>query len=127
MADRPRRAALIREINQAFNAANIAATINRLGALSTRDDCLSIVDRLGFLTPIHAGNLRQYRRVVGIPDLNLRILTLAFRTSVLNQPAPIPLEIDIVDGQSEAVSVSVTPANISVLLTRLPQQAAGTP
>jgi hypothetical protein len=124
MGDFRLRSNLINDINQAFSAANIAATLNRLGTLSPRDDCLSIVDKLGFLTPIHGGDLRGYRRIVGIPLLHQRILTAAFRTALLNRPAPIALKIDIVTGQAEAVSVTTDQAGLTILLTRLPLPAA---
>ena len=125
MADRQMRTNLITEINQAFAAGQIVATLNRLAPMSPSDDALSIIHKLGFLTPIHGGNLLSYRRVVGIPRLNLRILTLAFRASLLNRPAPIPLHIDIVNGQVETVSVSYAPTGISVVLTRVRPPRAG--
>lgn len=124
MGDMRARPRLIRQINQAFGSRNIAATANQLAPLSSRDDCLSIVDKLGFLAALHGGNLRRYRQEAGIPPLNLRILTLAFRAALQNQPKPLPLKIDIVPGQSEGVAVSVTPKSISVVLTRLDQQGA---
>jgi hypothetical protein len=127
MADFKLRDDLIRAINLAFSAGQIVATLNQLAPLSPNADCLSIVDQLGFLTPIHGGNLRRYRREVGIPRLNLRILTLAFRAALLNRPAPIPMHFDIVTGQTESVSVSTTPTGLTVVLTRLPRPAAAAP
>ncbi len=127
MADDKVRNDLIRDINLAFSAGQIVATLGRLAPLTPNDDCLSIVDKLGFFAPIHGGNLRRYRRVVGIPRLNLRIMTLAFRTALLNRPTPIPLQFDIVTGQSESVSVTTAPTGSSGVLSRLPQRAARAP
>lgn len=108
---------LISQINTAFGAGRIAATLAQVSPLGPRDDVFAILQKLGFLGFI-PGTVAQYRGSVGIPRLNQRILTAAFRTSLLNRPNPIPLHIDIVGRRREAVSVDVTPELISIVLTR---------
>ena len=118
MADFADRTTHVDKINQAFSAANIQATAQRLSPLRPSADFLDICHRLGTMDHIVRRDLRTYRRELTMPQLSRRIMTVAFRTSLLNQPKPIPLHLNIIDGEAEAVEVTHTPAQISVKLTR---------
>lgn len=117
MGDDVVRPNLISRINADFSAAQIDNTLRRVSPVGPRDDVFTILERLGLLDFL-TGTVPQYRRTVGIPRLNQRILTLAFRASLLNRPRPIPLKIDIVGRRREAVTIEVAPDLISVQLTR---------
>jgi hypothetical protein len=118
MGDDSIRYPLIENINRAFSAENIAATRQRLVPLSPRADVFEILDRLGLMGFVPNRDLPRYRRSVGIPRLIQRVLTQAFRTSLLNRPHPIPLQIDIVGRNREAAAIEFSPNLISVVLTR---------
>jgi hypothetical protein len=117
MGDDIVRPNLIAQINAAFSASQIGETLQRVSPVGPRDDVFTILEKLGFLSFI-TGTVQQYRRTVGIPRLIQRILTMAFRASLLNRPRPIPLKIDIVGRRREAVAIEVGPDLISVQLTR---------
>ncbi len=112
------RQALIRNINDAFRRAKIRHTARRLKPLKARADFLDITNALGFLESFTGGDLARYRRDLTIPQHIRRFLTLAFRTSVLHEPDPIPLRITIVPGNVEAVELTVRDRRISIILTR---------
>jgi hypothetical protein len=116
---RQERPELIANINRAFSAENIAQTANRLTPLRPRADVFNILDTLGFLNFVRDHNIALYRRRVGIPTLNQRVLTLAFRTSLLNRRGPIPLHFNIVSGPREVVDVTTSDRLISVELIRI--------
>ncbi len=118
MADFAERTKLVDQINQAFSARNIQATVQRLSPLRPTADFLEICHRLGTMDHIIRRDLRTYRRELTMPQLSRRIMTVAFRASLLNQPDPIPLQISITDGENEAVEVTHTATQISIRLTR---------
>ncbi|MBV8914383.1 MAG: hypothetical protein JOZ05_15255 [Acetobacteraceae bacterium] len=118
MAERQARETLVREINEAFSAARIADTLRRVSPLRPSADFIDICHSLGLLEPIITTTLRDYKRELTMPPLSRRIMTLAFRTSLLAKPNPIPLELKIVNGRAEAVEVTTTEALIAILLTR---------
>ena len=116
---RPERPELIANINRAFGTENIAETAKRLTPLRPRADVFDILDALGLLYFVPDHNIALYRRRVGIPMLNQRILTLSFRMSLLNRRGPIPLHFNIVSGPREAVDVATSDGLISVELIRI--------
>ena len=114
-----RRSDFIRQINIAFNAANIAATAQRLSNLRQRGDMLQILHELGILAIVTPKSLAAYRRELGIPRLNQKILTDAFRQALWGGTAPTPLRFQIWSGRQEAIEVTVTPRQIGVVLIRV--------
>jgi hypothetical protein len=112
------RAGLISEINLAFSRRNIQATAARLGNLTVTGDFLDICKRLGFLDEMDGGDFARYKRELAIPETNRALVTAAFRTALTAQPRPIPLQILIVSGTHEIVTVTGTATEISVVVTR---------
>jgi hypothetical protein len=112
------RCDLINAINEAFNRLNIRATARQLGPLAGTGDFLDICEALGFLQPMHQGNFARYRRQLTIPMVNQALLTAAFRQSLTAKPAPIPLQILIVSGTRDILSVTSTASEITVVVTR---------
>jgi hypothetical protein len=115
LADRQARVTLVRSINEAFSAANIRQTVERLSPLRPGADFLDICYSLGLLTPLIRTNLQGYRRDLTMPGITRRIMTTAFRHAVLT---PTPLQISIENGEAEAVKVTVKPDLIEVELIR---------
>lgn len=111
------RTALVRNINRAFGPTQIARTARHLSALPARADFLDISKALGFLETLDRGNFPRYRRLLPIPKLVRRILTITYRTSLFNKPKPIPMRIQIKDGP-HGVEVRSTDRLIYVILTR---------
>jgi hypothetical protein len=110
---------LIENVNRAFSAENIRGTLGRLAPLAPREDVFDILDRLGFLDRVQPHDIRRYRREVGIPPLNQRILTIAFRASLLARPLPVPLHLNITGGEEEAIEIATATELIEVRLTRV--------
>ncbi|MGH7155605.1 MAG: hypothetical protein ACREF3_16880 [Acetobacteraceae bacterium] len=123
---RATRDVLVGDINLAFNRVNIQATAARLATVATTGDFLDICDHLGFLQTIHGGNLVQYKRNLAIPEVNRQLLTAAFRASLTAAPDPIPLQILISSGSHDIVTVTVTDAEVSVIVVRADIAGAGT-
>jgi hypothetical protein len=115
----PERPQLIANINRAFSPDNIEQTARILMPLRPRADVFNILDALGFLNFLRDHDIVRYRRRVGIPAINQRILTLAFRTSLVGRGGPTPLHFNIVSGSREAVDVAISDRLISVELTRI--------
>lgn len=121
MADFVERTRLIELINEALSAANIQATLQKISPLPASADFLEISYRIGALDHIIIGStLRAYRRELTMPALSRRIMTVTYRFALLNKPDPIPLTLDIRNGDNEGVDVTHTPAHISVVVTRRP-------
>lgn len=112
------RVQLICAINDEFNRLNIQSTAARLGTLASTGDFLEICDALGLLAPLHRGNFAAYRTNLTIPPVIQSMLTAAFRHALTATPQPIPLQILIVSGMQDIVTITSTATEISVLLTR---------
>jgi|GEM_PF-3840358 len=109
------RHSLVGRVNDAFHADNIATTA--AAATTAPDaDALDIVHSLGLFQLPSQAALEAYRAQLGIPPLNLAIMTLAFRESVQNK---IPLSFTVASGHAEAVQVATSDTLISVVLTRV--------
>jgi hypothetical protein len=113
------RANFIRQINIDFGPANIANTAARLANLRRRGDMLQILHQLGILAIVTRQSLRAYRRELAIPKLNQKILTDAFREALFGRGGPTPLRFQIWSGRQEAIEVTVTARQISVVLIRI--------
>jgi hypothetical protein len=112
------RQELVRDINEAFSAANIGRSAERVRANSPRGDFLDISEALGFLAKLHGGDVARYRRRLTFPPLIRRLLTTAYRAALFNKPNPIPMHIEINPSEDHSVRVSYTGQLISVVLTR---------
>jgi hypothetical protein len=112
------RATLISEINRAFSRRNVQATAAKLGNLVNTGDFLDICKALGFLDAMDGGDFARYKRELGIPETNRALVTAAFRTALTAKPRPIPLQILIVSGTHEIITVTGTATEISVVVTR---------
>jgi hypothetical protein len=112
------RVALTRGLNRAFNAQNVEESAQRVKALPTRADFLDISDALGVLPDSAHANLRRYRRALTLPMVVQRTLTAAYKESLLNEPNPIPLRIQINPAPRHSVSVEYTEKQIRVVLNR---------
>lgn len=112
------RATLICQTNLAFNRRNVQATAAKLGNIATTGDFLDISKALGLLDDMDGGDFAKYKRDLSIPEVNCAIITAAFRTALTAKPRPIPLQILIVSGTHEIVTVTATATEISVVVTR---------
>jgi hypothetical protein len=112
------RVRLTRALNQAFSAANIEASADRVRALPARADFLDISDALGVMSPAAHANLRRYRRTLSLPTVVQRVLTAAYKESLLNKPKPIPLRIQINRTPRHSISVEHSDKLIKVVLNR---------
>jgi hypothetical protein len=112
------RVQLICAINDAFNRLNIQSTAAQLGTLASTGDFLDICEDLGLLAPLHRGNFAAYKTNLPIPPVIQSMLTAAFRHALTATPQPIPLQILIVSGMQDIVTITSTATEISVLLTR---------
>jgi hypothetical protein len=112
------RVRLTRALNQAFSAANIEASADRARALPARADFLDISDALGVMSASAHANLRRYRRTLSLPTVVQRVLTAAYKESLLNKPKPIPLRIQINRAPRHSVSVEHSDKLIKVVLNR---------
>jgi len=112
------RTTLINAINEAFNRRNVLATAQRLGNIARTGDFLDICERLGLLDGIHGGDFSRYKSELPMPDVNRGLVTAAFRMALTGGPAPIPLRILIVSGSHEIITVTGTPTEISLVVTR---------
>ena len=109
---------LINEINDAFSRLDIGNTAARLGPLAATGDFLEICEALGFLSPLHRGNFIAYRRNLTIPAVNQALLSAAFHEALNARPQPIPLQILIVSGTRDILTVTSTESEITVVVTR---------
>jgi hypothetical protein len=112
------RVRLTRALNQAFSAANIEASADQVRALPARADFLDISDALGVMSPAAHANLRRYRRTLSLPTVVQRVLTAAYKESLLNKPKPIPLRIQINRTPRHSISVEHSDKLIKVVLNR---------
>lgn len=112
------RTRLTADINRAFNARNIANSAQQVRAQAPRGDFLDICDSLGFMQPLHRGNLPRYRRALNLPMVVRRTLTAAFREALFHRPAPIPLKIAINHADEHSIRVTHSDKRISVELNR---------
>lgn len=112
------RVALTRGLNRAFSAQNIEASAQTVRALPARADFLDISDALGVMPEQAHANLRRYRRALTLPPVVQRILTAAYKESLLHQPKPIPLRIQITPARRHSISVEYTDKLIKVVLNR---------
>lgn len=112
------RVQLICAINDAFNRLNVQSTAAQLGALAATGDFLDICEALGLLAPLHRGNFAAYKSNLTIPPVIQAMLTAAFRQALTATPQPIPLQILIVSGTHDFVTITTTATEISVLLAR---------
>jgi hypothetical protein len=118
MGEFRQRTVLQQKINQAFSAAQIKQSANRVAKLGPRADFLDISEALGCIAHIQYDDLKRYRRILTIPALIQRILTAAYRDALFHQPKPIPLRIKINNGRSHSIEVKTTESLITVTLTR---------
>lgn len=109
------RAKLICDINAAFSRFNISATVEKLQDLAETGDFLDMCYRLGFLESMHGGNFQGYKDGLTIPEGNRTLITAAFRLSLEKQ---IPLQILIVSGSHELVTVTATSTEIWIAVAR---------
>ncbi len=110
------RVALTRGLNRAFSAQNIEGSAQRVKALPARADFLDISDALGVLSESAHANLRRYRRALTLPMVVQRTLTAAYKESLLHDPKPIPLRIQINPAPRNSISVEYTEKQIKVVL-----------
>jgi hypothetical protein len=106
---------LVHRINEAFGADNIATTADSIAALPGAPDTFDILHSQGLFDFPPDFELDRYRRSLPIPELNSQIMTLAFQTAVQQK---IPLSFCIIEGESEQIQVTVSPARIMVVLVR---------
>lgn len=118
---------LVRDINRAFSARNIAKTAKQLAYLPPEADWLDIFQALGVLAHVTTLDLADYRKVLKIPALNQRILTEVFRTSLFGKGGPTPLRFAIYSASKEGVEVTTTPRLIGVVLLRIDPPRHRTP
>ena len=109
---------LIASFNRLFGVGEIEATAARLQPLLPAIDALEIVYRLGLLPWVPVERFLRYREVVGIPPVNMQVLTVTLHGALRAQPRPVPLVLDIVQGAVETVAVSHPGGHIAVTLTR---------
>ena len=112
------RVALARGLNRAFSAQNIEASAQTVKSLPARADFLDISDALGVLSQGAHANLGRYRRALTLPTVVQRTLTAAYKESLLHDPKPIPLRIEINPAPRHSVSVEYTEKRIKVVLNR---------
>jgi hypothetical protein len=112
------RATLIAQLNNAFSRRNIQETAAQLGSLGTTCDILDICKAPGFLDSMDGGDFERYKRELPIPELNRGLVTAAFRLALTATPQPIPLQILIVSGTHEIITVTSTSTDISVVVIR---------
>jgi hypothetical protein len=105
------RVALTRGLNRAFNAQNVEASARTVKALPARADFLDISDALGVLSEGAHANLRRYRRALTLP-------MVAYKESLLHEPKPIPLRIQITPARRHSINVEYTEKLIKVVLNR---------
>lgn len=118
MGDASHRVRLARGLNHAFSAANIEASAERVRALPARADFLDISDALGVMSEAAHANLRRYRRNLTLPTVVQRVLTAAYKESLLHKPKPVPLRIQINRAPRDSISVEYTEKLIKVMLNR---------
>lgn len=118
MQRQDQRRQLIEQFNKMFSAPEVSATADRLGPLLPAMDALEIVQRLGLLPFVPDSSFLRYRQVVGIPAINLQILTRAILGALLTRPHPLPVVMDIVQGDVETVSVAVSASQVRIHLVR---------
>lgn len=109
---------LICEINRLFNRRNIRATAKKVGKLAATGDFLDICNALGLLDDMDGGDLARYKRELAIPGVNRALITAAFREALTAKPQPIPLQIVIVSGSYEIVTMTGTATDISLVVIR---------
>ena len=112
------RTQLAANINRAFSVGNIANSAQQVRSQKPRGDFLDICDALGFMQPVHRGDLPRYRRTLNLPTVVRRTLTAVFRESLFHRPAPIPLNIAINHADEHSIHVTHTDKQISVVLNR---------
>jgi hypothetical protein len=114
----PDRERLMRQVNEAFDAAHIEETARRLKPLLEIDaDVFELLGELGFLAYVTATDVATYRRNLPIPPLHKRVLTLAFRDALLFRR---PLKFTITSkGKSESIQVTESDRLIDVDLIRI--------
>lgn len=112
------RTKLAANINRAFNSRNIANSAQQVRAQAPRGDFLDICDSLGFMQPLHRGDLPRYRRTLTLPNLVRRTLTASFREALFNRAGPIPLKIEINHADEHSIHVTHSDKQISVVLSR---------
>ena len=118
MQRQSQRGELIASFNRMFGAGQIEATATRLEKLLPSIDALEIFYRLGLLPWVRADRFLHYREVVGIPPVNMQVLTVALHGALLAKPRPMPVVLDIVQGEIETVSVSHNEGQMALSLTR---------
>lgn len=95
------------DFSAAFAAGAIANTLAQLQPFDPTWDHLDILYRLNLLPWVQPGQLPAYRQTLTIPALNQAIITQVMRYCLLNQPAPMPLQVCVVAAPVEAVKASV--------------------
>ncbi len=107
---------LVDRINDAFRRDQIAQSADRLANINPNADALDYLHTLGLFQFDPGVTLEGYRTGLGIPAVNLAVLTLAIQTAVRNRT---PLKIGIVSGDSEQIQITTrADGKIYVLLTR---------
>ncbi len=106
---------LVHKINDAFGPEKIAETAESVAALPGEPDTYDILHSQGLFDFPPDVELERYRRSLPIPELNNRIMTLAFQTAVQER---IPLSFCIIEGESEQIQVTASPTRIMVVLVR---------
>jgi hypothetical protein len=109
------RRELVHNINQLFGASAINETAARLSPLKPRADFIDVSHALGVLRPFAGEDVRGYRRRVGIPQPIQKVMTLAYRTALIER---IPLKLEIVSGSNEGIRLELNEQQISVELIR---------
>jgi hypothetical protein len=109
------RQGLVLRINEAFEAAQVTVSAQRVAHLGPDADAFEIVHELGLFQFPAGQTLPAYRSSLPIPELHKQVLKAAFQSAVQNRK---PLTFGIVSGPAEGVQVSESSTHIHVVLTR---------
>ena len=112
------RVKFICDVNDAFSRQNVRDTAARLGDLINTGDALDYCEALGFFDDMHGGDFAGYRRELPIPELNLAMVTAAFRLALTAKPEPVPFQLVIASGTHEIVTVTCTDTGVTCVLIR---------
>ena len=116
------RTEFVDSFNQAFSAGTIEATLARLGPHVASMDALEIVHRAELVSWMPHDAFFKYRDTVGIPTMNVQIVTVALHSALLAPKRPRAVVLSIVEGPAESVAVTHMPDHVAITLTRATAQ-----
>ena len=108
----------VQSFNRAFGPDQIEQSLATLRPFLPGIDALEIVQRLGLLSWLPPGSFLRYRDVLGIPPVNMQVLTVAIHVALLGFAQPRPLSLTIVPGDVETVTLEHYPDRLALTLTR---------